>query len=212
VLAVALAYGVRARWSAASVRAWTALAILIFLAQSLIWTLHSTRGSYFHSLAAFYPFGVAIAVVGAERLLASRTAAVARGWTYGVLLLYVAFSVGALLQWDAVFNGGAKARAAALDAIPAGNFLAIDAAAWRWISGRQVVVTPSDALEVALCAGALSNTHPTSIVLEEPHFRAYDELYRGGRRPAWLGAPVEHGTVKIFPLNPTIDIGCSVAR
>jgi len=36
------------------------LAAVVFLLQSLVVTLHSTRGSYFHSLAAFLPFGVAL--------------------------------------------------------------------------------------------------------------------------------------------------------
>ena len=108
-------------------------------------------------------------------------------------------SIGSLSQWNAAFVGAANIRAAALDAIPAGTFLAIDAAAWRWISGRSVLVTPSDGIDAAACMAASANA--TSMVLEDAHFRTYDDLYRGGARPAWLGAPIERGTVKVFPIT-----------
>lgn len=200
VLVIPLVIGARALWRRADVRAWTFLAVAVWGAESLIWTLHSTRGSYFHSLAAFFAFGVAIAVAGGERFLASRPRGVALAWIWGTSLLVATLSVGGVAQWDASFNQGARTRAAAVDAIPAGTFLAIDAAAWRWISGRPVLVTPSDGLDAAACVVSASEPHATSLVLEEAHFRSYDALYEGGPRPAWLGAPIERGTVKIFPV------------
>ncbi len=212
VLVVPLARGVRDLWPRPEVRAWALLAALIFLAQSLVWTLHSTRGSYFHSLGAFFPFGMALAAAGGERLLATRTPQIARAWTWGSILVVAALSAGAITQWDTTFRTAAQIRADALDAIPAGSFLAIDAAAWRWISGRPVIVTPSDGLDAAACAMSFAQPHPTSIVLEEAHFRAYDLLYLGGPRPAWLGAPVVRGTVKIFPVIDLTGIECPVKR
>jgi len=209
VLAVPLAIGVRVLWAHAHVRAWTSLALLIFAAESLVWTLHSTRGSYFHSLAAFFPFGVAIAISGAQRLLAAREPMAVRGWTIGVVGLVAVISLFAVMQWDAVFNVGARTRSAALDAIPPGTFLAIDGAAWRWLSGRSAVVTPSDGPSLAACVASTVNAR--SLVLEEAHFSAYDELYRGGPRPAWLGAPIERGTVKIFPIVGELDLRCGGA-
>jgi len=206
LLVVPLAAGLRDLWSRLEVRVWAILAVLVFAAQSLVWTLHSTRGSYFHSLGAFFPFGVAIAMAGGERLLAARRPEIASAWTAGALLLVAALSAGALQQWDATFNGGTRVRAAAVDAIPAGPFLAIDAAAWRWLSGHPVLVTPADGLDAAACVLATANAR--SVVLEEAHFRAYDELYRGGTRPAWLGAPVERGPVKIFPVIGELDLRC----
>ncbi len=203
VLVVPLGYGVRALWSRAEVRAWTLLAAAVFLAQSLVWTLHSTRGSYFHSLGAFFPFGVALAVAGGQRLLASRPSA-APGWAWGTLLLVGAMSAGALAQWDATFNSGYRTRLAAVDAIPDGPFLAIDAAAWRWISGHPVLVTPSDGVDAAACL--VTSSRASSIVLEDAHFTAYDALYHGATRPPWLGAPIERGPVKIFPVSG--DTGC----
>ena len=194
--------------SRADVRAWSSLFVLVFLAQSLLWTLHSTRGSYFHSLASFFPFGVALAAAGAERALAYRDVAVARIWGTGALALAVALSVGALVQWDAAFNGIARARVAALDAIPPGPFLAIDAAAWRSLGGRSVIVTPADGGLEFGCAGALYGAR--SVVLESAHFSAYNALYNGAERPPWLGPPVIRDTIKIFPFVG--DSGCSIRR
>lgn len=192
-----LAVAVRARWDHAAVRAWSGLALVVYLAQSLVWTLHSTRGSYFHSLAAFVPFGLALAAAGTERLLASRDPRAARAWTWGAIVLVGALSAGSLAQWDASFNGGLAARRAALDAIPSGPFFAIDAAAWRWIADRPVYVTPADGPETLGCVA----TGASALVLEDAHFRAYDDLYRGGARPAWLGAPIERGGIRVFPIT-----------
>jgi hypothetical protein len=204
-LAAVASWRLRAR---PDVRAWVSLLTVVFLAQSLLWTLHSTRGSYFHSLAAFFPFGVALAAAGAERLLAARRATSVRIWATGALALGVVLSGGALVQWDVAFNTVARARAAALDAIPPGPFMAIDAAAWRSISGRSVIVTPADGLAEFGCAAALYGAR--SLVLESAHFRVYDAIYTEAERPSWLGRPVIRDSIKIFPFVG--DFGCSIRR
>jgi hypothetical protein len=194
-LAAVSSWRLRAR---PDVRAWASLLALVFLAQSLLWTLHSTRGSYFHSLAAFFPFGIALAAAGAERFLATREAAVGRLWLTGAAALAVALSTGSIVQWDATFNAGARARAAALDAIPPGPFMAIDAAAWRALSGRSVIVTPADGGGAFSCAAGRYGAR--SVVLESAHFRAYDAIYNESERPAWLGSPVTRESIKVFPV------------
>ena len=198
-LAALSAWRLRARPDAG---AWSSLLIVIFLAQSLLFTLHSTRGSYFHSLAAFFPFGVALAAAGAEVALARRDAAVSRLWLTGALLLALTISGGAVVQWDASFNPVARTRAAALDAIPAGPFMAIDAAAWRSISGRSVIVTPAepDVMSVPVVCGIARHYGARSLVLEAAHFRGYDAIYDDLVRPVWLGPPTTRGTIKIFPI------------
>ena len=206
-LAAVAALRLRARWD---VRAWSALLVSVFLAESLLFTLHSTRGSYFHSLAAFFPFGVALAAAGGEGVLGRREAAARRLWTAGGLVLAVALSVGALVQWDATFGANARSRAAALDAIPTGPFMAIDAAAWRSLSGRPVMITPaetasavlrsSDVCQIAVRYGA------RALVLEAAHFAGYDSIYNGDVRPSWLGPPTVRDTIKIFPIYA--DGGC----
>src|SRR5207248_4780779 len=57
------------RRAAPEVRVFAGLLGLVYLIESLIFTLHSTHGSYFHSLAAFFPYGVALGVVGTGELL-----------------------------------------------------------------------------------------------------------------------------------------------
>jgi hypothetical protein len=204
-LAAVAAWRLRTR---PDVRAWSSLFVLVFLAQSLLFTLHSTRGSYFHSLAAFFPFGVALATAGAERALAARDAAIERLWVTGALALAAALSVGAVVQWGATFTGTARARVAALDAIPPGPFMTIDAAAWRSLSGRSVIVTPADGEPEFGCAAALYGAR--SVVLESAHFSAYDRIYRDAERPSWLGPPVVRDTIKIFPVVG--DLRCFVGR
>ena len=199
LLVVPLIAGARMLRGRAEVRAWVALAILVYAAQSLVWTLHSTRGSYFHSLAAFFPFGVAIAAAGAERILAPASRRVASAWLAGSLVLVAIVSATAVAQWDASFNAGTRVREAALDAIPAGSFLAIDAAAWRWISGRTVAVTPADGLARAACVARAIDAR--SVVLEAAHFSRYERLYSDDERPVWLGAPTVRGATKIYPIR-----------
>src|SRR5207244_10322929 len=102
----------RAIWSLRprpEVRAFATLAVLVYLVESLVFTLHSTRGSYFHSLAAFFPFGVALGVVGTDDLLRStegrRLAAAAGIVAAGVVST---FSVS---QRDSSFNTPSRERA-----------------------------------------------------------------------------------------------------
>ena len=202
-LAAAAAWRLRAR---SDVRAWSSLLILVFLAQSLLWTLHSTRGSYLHSLAAFFPFGIALAGAGAERVLAARDPTSARIWVTGAFALAVVVSGSALVEWDAAFNAIARTRTAALDAIPPGPFMAIDAAAWRSLSGRTVIVTPAE-MDLGVCAALRYGAR--SIVLEAAHFREWDALYVGSKSSSpLLGPPVVRDTIKIYPIAE--GAGCSI--
>ena len=71
-----------------------------------------------------------------------------------------------------------------------------------------MVVTPADGGVEFGCAAALYGAR--SVVLESAHFRAYDAIYAGAERPAWLGPPVVRDTIKIFPMIG--DLGCSLHR
>jgi hypothetical protein len=201
-LAAAAALSLRAR---PHVRAWSGLLILLFLVESLVFTLHSTRGSYFHSLAALFPFGIALAVAGAERLASTRAPRIAGAWLAGALVLTAVLSFGAVVQWDAAFTPVARARIAAASAIPSGPILAIDAAAWRVITGRPAIVTPSEGYWVAECVALRYGAK--WLVLESAHFSAYDSWYRGELRPVWLGPPQTIGDIEIFPIyGPTCEV------
>ena len=190
----------RALWSRrdrADVRAFAGLLVLVYLVESLLFTLHSTRGSYFHSLAAFVPFGVALGVVGTAELL--RDAGRQRVAALGGVVAAALISVFALAQWDDSFNPPYRERSAVASRIPPGLFMAIDAAAWRWIADRPVVVTPSDSSIGTNCV--LSESHVTALVLEPAHFALYDGLYRGESQ-AYAAAPDIVGGIRIYRLDP----------
>ena len=201
LLAYPLVLGARAAWRLASVRTFVGLALLLYVVEALVWPLHATRGSYFHSLAAFYPFAMALVAFGGERWLATRAAGVAALATAATLGAAMAFGAFGLVLWDATYNGGYRARVAALDAIPPGPFLAVDGAAWRWIADRPVFVTPADGPDWAACAAAKYGA--TSVVLESVHFSAYAHVY-DGERLSFAGAPVERGTIRIYPITGTL--------
>lgn len=193
ILLPGIAVALRRHGRRPDVRAWIGLAIGVFLAQSLVWTLHSTRGSYFHSLAAFVPFGVALAVVGSARWAGRPTSIAA-------LVGITALSIMAIAQWDESFNALAGRRMSAVGTLPPGRMLAIDGAAWRWISGRPSIVSPADGLESVACD--LRRLDPRVLVLEPAHFSAYDERYRTGSPRA------EVGGVKVFDYRSD----CELAR
>jgi hypothetical protein len=203
---VGLGAGARALWRRPEVRAYVALAAIVFLAQSLIWTLHSTRGSYVHSLSAFLPFGFALAAAGGQALLETRSTGVRRLAVGASIAASLLIGGTALAQFDTTFGATERARRDAVGLIPPGPFLAIDASAWRWIADRPVIVTPSDGLDAGACAVARYDAR--AIVLEAAHFSAYDDLYRGDATVSWLAQPLERGAIRIYPVvgQPRCDV------
>lgn len=200
-LAFPLAIGTRVAWRQPAVRAFVGLALLIYVAEGIVWPLHATRGSYFHSLAAFYPFAMALVALGGESWLAHRDAPVRRLAVGGTIAAAAALAIFGLSTWDSVFNTGYRVRSEAVDAIPPGPFLAIDGAAWRWIADRTVALTPADGPELAACVAERYGAR--SVVLEAAHFSAYDALYKGDSVP-WLGPPIERGAIRIYPVQGRI--------
>ena len=197
-LVVPLFLGLRAGWRLPAVRAFATLALLIYVAEGVVWPLHATRGSYFHSLAAFFPFAMALVALGGETWLARLDLTARRLATYGTLLAVLALAVFGLTNWDASFNEGYRARVAALDLIPPGPFLAIDAAAWRWISDRSVILTPADGPNEAACVAVAYRVQ--TLVLEPAHFSAYQALYDGDLS-GWFGRRAEQGGIHVYSLS-----------
>jgi len=197
-LAVPLALGLRAGWRLPAVRAFAALALLIYVAEGVVWPLHATRGSYFHSLAAFYPFAMALVALGGETWLGGLELTSRRLIAFGTVAAVTILAVFGLTNWDASFNESYRARVAALDAIPPGPFLAIDAAAWRWISDRSVLIAPADGPDAAACVAVRYRAQ--SLVLEPAHFSAYQSLYDGTGSP-WFGQRAERGGIRVYSLD-----------
>ncbi|HEV2011541.1 MAG TPA: hypothetical protein VGS17_11010 [Candidatus Limnocylindria bacterium] len=200
----------RAAWSLPrpDVRAFAALLGVVYLVESLAFTLHSTRGSYFHSLAAFFPYGVALGVIGTGELLRSaegRRLAAAAGIVAAVIV-----SSFALSQWDLSFNAPYRERVALVSRLPPGRLMAIDAAAWRWIADRPVGVTPANLDPCAIAYAA--DLDVTTLVLERVHFTSYDPLYLGSPVIEYLGSPVQVGDVRLYPIDARRARGICASR
>jgi hypothetical protein len=179
VLLVPLIVAARRRASRPDVRAFIALVALVYLVQSLAFAPHSIRGSYFHSLAAFFPFAVALAATGTEELLAPARGHLMRLVAAAALAGFGVVSTFALGEWDVDFNTPYRARLAAAALLPEGPIVVTDAAAWRWITGRPAILAPSDGPLFAGCAAQIYLA--TALVLEPAHFSRYDELYASQR-------------------------------
>ncbi len=198
ILVVPIAVAARRRWRRPEVRAFAYLALVTYLVESLLFTLHSVRGSYFHSIAALFPFAVALAAVGAHDLFASAGRAMLRTVGATALAAFGVVSVFALGQWDVDFNTPYRARAAAAADLPPGGVVAIDAAAWHWISGREAVVAPADGEREASCAAEVYLA-PT-LVLEAAHFSAYDAMYTSRRTDLFTWRS-DHGPIRYYAVR-----------
>lgn len=195
---VPLARAVRTHWDRMDVRAFVGLFLVIYVAQSLVFTLHSTRGSFFHSIAAFFPFAVALAAAGADDLLRGATAGMRRVTWGTAVAAFGVISVFSLAQWDIDFNTPYRARVAALASLPPGPVVAIDAAAWGWIAQRQAILAPAEGPSAAACAGEVYVAR--TLVLEPAHFAKYAELYAAQRNDQYTRR-AEHGGIRLFTLR-----------
>jgi len=136
-------------------------------------------------------------VVGTAELL--RTVERALVAAAGGIVAAAILSVFALAQWDSSFNGPYRDRLAIAGSISAGPFLAIDAAAWRWIADRSVIVIP---VSIDPCSYRFDEFDQVrSLVLEPAHFSQYDALISGELQPQFIGAPQRVGNAQIFPVD-----------
>ncbi len=203
---VPLLIAARWRWHQLEVRAFVGLVLAVYLAQSLVFTLHSVRGSFFHSVAAFFPFAVALAAVGTEDLFRGSTRGMQRTVWGAAVAAFGVISVFSLGQWDVDFNTPYRARLAALPLLPPGPLVVTDAAAWRWISGRQAVLAPTDGPSAAACAAEVYLAR--TLVLEPAHFSRYAELYVAERSDIFTRR-AEHDGIRVYSVRD--DQRCIIA-
>jgi len=184
------------RRAEAIARGWLGVAAAIFVAQWLVFTLHSTRGSLAHSLAGIAPGAVALALVEGERwLVATRRFA-----AMFVVVGTIALAAVALVEWRTEFDTGALARR---DVIASGlvqaPVIVANAPAWRYDLDGVAIVTPAEGIaalqDVARRYGA------RTLVLEPGHFSAYDALYDSREGFDWL-APVKlDGPIRVWQIE-----------
>lgn len=203
---VPLVLAARARWRRLDVQAFVGVFVVIYVAQSLIFTLHSVRGSFFHSIAAFFPFAIALAAAGTEDLFRASTRGMRRTVWGAAVAAFGVISVFSLGQWDVDFNTPYRARLAALPLLPPGPLVVTDAAAWRWISGRQTVLAPTDGPSTAACAAEVYLAR--TLVLEPAHFSRYGEVYEAQRTDLFTRR-AEHEGIRVYSMRE--DHRCIIA-
>jgi hypothetical protein len=206
VVVVPLGIAVRRRRDLPEVRAFVGTALVVYLAQSLVFTLHSTRGSFFHSIAALFPYAIALGAVGTEELFRSSTPAMRRTVWAAAVAAFGVVSAFALGQWDVDFNSPYRTRREIVDRIPPGPLVVTDAAAWRWISGRQTVLAPTDGPATAACAAEIYLAR--TLVLEPAHFSRYDELYTSQRSDLFTWR-ADHDGIRLYAVRQ--DQRCIIA-
>src|SRR2546428_3209439 len=147
---------------------------------------------------------MALVALGGDAWLNQRDAAMRRLAVTGTLFAAAGLAVFGLATWNTAFNAPYRARLAALDAIPAGPFLAIDAAAWRYSADRPVFVRPADGPGIGACVAARYGA--SSVVVEPAHFSTYDGLFRG-LGPQVFEPAIDRGGILIFPMPARVICG-----
>ncbi len=178
-------------------RAWLLLAAALYLAQSLVLTLHSTQGSYPHSLAGLVPAALVLAVGEAARRLSATRRFAAAALAAGALAL----SAYAALDWPVRFDPPELERRGVVSSgiVPA-PALAVNAPAWRYVLAGPVVVTPADGLDVAREVARRYGVR--TLILEPFHLSAYDALYQGRASVDWLEPVRTDGAIRVWRVRP----------
>ena len=182
---------------------WFLYAGLLFAGATLVFPLHVPGGAFIHSAVGLGPHAyilaleaVAAVVVWANR---RRPNADTRQLTTVASIVTVGFMVGtALIYAPAVHRGWDEVRAprvrltAALDGLGVAaddRLFSIDAAGFKYWTGRPGVVTPNDPLDTI--AAVAEGYDIRWLVLESGStVPALEPIIAGGTRPAWIGAPV----------------------
>ena len=177
-------------------RAWLGVTLAILLAQWLVFTLHSTRGSLSHSLAGIVPAAFVFAAIEADRWLVS-----ARTLSAGLAIAgTLALAAVGINEWKTEFD---PAEAARRTVIAGGAVqtpvLVANEPAWRYDLDGPAIVTPADGIvalqDVARRYGA------RTLILEPGHFSAYNALYDGREGYDWL-TPLElDGPIRIWQIE-----------
>lgn len=176
-------------------RAWLITALALYLAQSLVFTLHSTQGAYSHSFAGLFPTAVALAAVEGAVLLRARGLAAPRLAGVGIVAAALVLSASTVAVWLDTFRAPARAAAAASGLVQT-PVLVIDAAGWRPLVDGPTLVTPADGPEVAREVARRYGAR--TVVLEAAHFSAYDDLYRERARADWLELAGSFDGVRVY--------------
>jgi hypothetical protein len=175
---------------------------ILFLFSALISAVHVPGGTFIHSAVALAPHAYILALEGVAVLVAWIAARRPRWNRDAATRLFAAFVVGIVVLaaipgsiatwriWDGV-RVDRSAVAAALDlagAAPDARIMTIDAAGYRYWTGRGGVVSPNDPLDTIR---DVANAYQVEwLVVEPADSVASLGPVVAGARPPWIGPPV----------------------
>ena len=177
-------------------------AAILFAFSAIVSAIHVPGGTFIHSAVALAPHayilaleGIAVAVawVAVRRPRWNRDAATRlfTAFTVGfVVLVAIPGSLATWRIWDNV-RVGRQAVAAALDlagAAPDARIMTIDAAGYRYWTGRGGVVSPNDPIETIQQVAEAYQIE--WLVIEPTNSVAALAPVVAGARPPWVGPPV----------------------
>ena len=182
---------------------WFAYGAALFAFSGLVSAVHVPGGTFIHSAVALAPHGYVLvlegvaAVVGwiATRRRTWNRDAATRVFCGTAVAIGILAAVLGTVAVDAGWNAKRDARlslAVALDLVgvaPDDRLMTIDAAGFKYFTGRGGVVTTNDPLPTEL---EIATAYSISwLVLERDEISTtMAPVLRGDVRPAWIGAPV----------------------
>jgi Dolichyl-phosphate-mannose-protein mannosyltransferase len=181
---------------------WFVYGFIVFAGAAILWPVHVPGGAFIHSSIGLGPHAYVLALEGVAAMVAwiarrrpswdVRTATpVFVGAVVGLTMLTAPlFAIGVRASWDAK-RQDRIALSAMMNELGIGadeRLLSIDAAGYKYWTGRPGVVTPDDPLDTIQ---AVADAYQTRwLILERDDIAgALAPVLRGDARPSWIGPP-----------------------
>jgi hypothetical protein len=179
---------------------WFVYAFIVFAGATILWPVHVPGGAFIHSSIGLGPHAYVLAlegVAGMVALIARRRptwdeASATPLFIGGMVALVVAtaplFAIGVRASWDAKRQDriALSARMNELGIGPDERLLSIDAAGYKYWTGRPGVVTPDDPIDTVQAVATAYQTR--WLILERDDIaRSLAPVLRDDDRAAWIG-------------------------
>ena len=177
-------------------------AFILFAFSAIVSAVHVPGGTFIHSAVALAPHSYVLAMEGilagvawiARRRRTWSVDSAGRVFVGGAVALALATSVvyglAVINGWDAIRQQRITVanELVAIGASQDDRLLSIDAAAYRYYTGRGGVVTPDDPIDTIRDVARAYGTR--WLILERREIvRALAPVLKGGPRPEWIGPP-----------------------
>jgi hypothetical protein len=211
---------------------WFIYGFIVFAGAAILWPVHVPGGAFIHSSIGLGPHAYVLGLEGVAAMVAwiarrrpswdvATATPVFVGAVVGLVMLTAPlFAVGVRTSWDAK-RQDRIALAAKMDELGIGpdeRLLSIDAAGYKYWTGRPGVVTPDDPIETV---EAVARAYETRwLILERDDIaESLALVLRDDVRPAWIGPAAftiaAGGGVPRLALYPTCttpdDARCGLA-